>query len=360
MSLNYEQFASELSTDIPRLPLPRARVIVNRALGKIYSRHPWSFLRKAGFLVNPPTISTGSVGLVQFSRVVTVDATAKTAFDGLGLNPPITRRQIRVSSGPPYCIAAYDPDGITSPQSWNTSGQAALLLDVAYQEETSPLAPFTLLRAYFSPPLDSDGRLNFSYFVRIRDIQDGYNLKIREVNQTQINSADPQRSLGSGTQTPLHVVEAYHRLVADPNDSTLAPLFDEPLFELWPWPNSEKAFYCEYQQKGRELVNDTDTLPSGIPDSLLQMGLLLEACRWIDLNRQYEELKNINTGQIKRELLDPSNEDGYIYQLNRSVKLDNDKMGDNWLPAYGEVGQGSPQVGSNFAFNHAIFGGYEM
>lgn len=138
MPRTFADFWNNLMGDIPALDQFRAQDFINYAWRDIREARRWSFLTAESSFDIPDEIADGTASVAMFSDVVVGDATARAVWDALGLNIPITDRQFRVGSGPLYQIIAYDVDGDSTANTWNTTGApGALRLDREYKESSS-------------------------------------------------------------------------------------------------------------------------------------------------------------------------------------------------------------------------------
>lgn len=260
--------------DVPGLDFKKAQDCINYAWRDIREARRWSFLSSETSIDIPDKIVAGTASVTQFSDVVVGNATAKTAWDALTLNLPITYRQFRVGSGPLYQIIAYDSVGDSTTNPWNTNGDAgALRLERTYKEATDATETYQIYRAYFAMPAD------FLAFTQIKDIQNGRNLNLDLTRSDLDNWKDPQR-LSFGY--PSYVAA----WTGDPNNSGL------PRFELWPHMFTAYSYVVRYERLGADFASDTESLPQIIPESLLLERALVYACKWANDNRgRYEPLK---------------------------------------------------------------------
>jgi hypothetical protein len=223
-----------------------AQRFVNRALSDIYRARNWSFLIDTGFFQCPVSVTTGTITVTQFSRVVEPNGAAATAWGSLGLTIPVTQRQIRVGDGPLYSVSEHD---IAGTESWNTNAVAgAVLLETAYQESTAAGSSYEMYRAYHRPP-----STDFLRLVSVVDRDQNMRLRLHATRE-ELDVRDPQRN-ESGTPECVATFKV---------DSS-----GYPLFELHPHVKTAKSFPVTYLKSGAALSDDTDTPYAGIPDEVI-------------------------------------------------------------------------------------------
>jgi hypothetical protein len=255
MPSTYDQLWNELLAHLPQLPALLAQKLINRAWRDIRDHRHWSFLMAEGWLYSPPSLSTGTANVTQFSQSVILDATASAALAGLP-NPAITLRQFRVSGGPIYSITAAD---------FSTPTAVVLTLDRIYVESTNTAAAYTITRIFYGPPLNAVG-VEVTDFLRYRRVYDpvsAYSL-VLNVAAEELDNSDPQRA-SSGQP---------YVLATRRSDSN-----NQPVYEMWPSPNFERGYLVVYQRRGVDLVSG-DSLPPVITDDLILERALFRGCQW--------------------------------------------------------------------------------
>jgi hypothetical protein len=260
---------NELVGQIPGLSPLLAQKFINRAYEAIRESRHWSFQMAEGILFAPNVISTGSVSVTQFSATFTMNAAAITALNLLA-NPVITKRQLRISGGPIYSIATYtDATGVGT-------------FDRLYRETTNAAAEYDISRIYYGTPLNGAGT-EVTDFLRYRSIvnfNSSYRLHLNWTKE-QLDMFDPQRT-SSGDPYVL----ASHKA-----DSS-----NQPVWELWPSPQSELTFLCSYQRRGVDFtVAGNESAPSAIGEDLIIEKALELGCDWANKNQgRLKELKGTN------------------------------------------------------------------
>jgi len=238
---------NELLAHVPSLSPFLAQRFVNRAWRELRQRKSWSFLLKEGFLIVPAKITAGTVSATQFSTTITPDATAIAALNAAGTNPPLGRRQFRLSAGERiYNISTWDG--------------ATLVLEEPYQEATVSGSSYQVLSVYFRPPSD-----DFTRFISVRDLVTNYHIRLH-YTQEEINRIDPQRNTEGD---PLYVVS--YKTDTD----------NIPMFELWPTPSVARSYQVLYQGRGSDMVASSE-FPPVIPEQLVLERAKYHAYQWAE------------------------------------------------------------------------------
>jgi len=341
---NYRDFYKALAGDVPKLSEPKAQQLINDALRQIYNSHLWGFLFEQSYILIPDQLKSGTMNVQKGSKQVVPDATAKTAINAFGLTPPITDCQLRVGSGQPYEIDAWDGTN--------------LILSQPYREATNASTAYNIYRAYFSPPLSTDFSgtpvLDFKRFRFIHNRIPGYTpLKMRQ--QPDLNQADPQRKSFSD---PYWYAPFRYRQFRTQADLTL--IKDKtPLYEFWPHPTASRNLFCIYERRGLSLSDDSDELPFVLSSDLLMSLARFKAYEWADAHKgEFKELQPVNWSNKRRELIDPSNRGSYLYLLGQAIKLDREVFLTSDLGNYYKELYMSNYPGGNYYQNHSVAGGY--
>ncbi len=298
MSGTYLDFYREVSGTIPRANDFLAQRWVNRGLSSIYRTRFWSFLRGFGYIQVPGQVATGTFTTTLDSAVVTADAAATTALTGL-TNPAITSRQIRFAGGPLYNIASFIG--------------SALTLDRIYGEGNATGLSYQVYQAYYGPPYTGTNAAPTTDFVRYLSVLD---------------PIQPQKLMLNKTREWLDLVDQKRTNVGQPSThlcSFVAETADTaglPTFEIWPHPLTQRVLICIFARKGLPLVNDTDTIPNIIPESLLLSRALWHGYAWAMANTaKYPELRTNVWPQMRKEALME-----YEMELARVQRIDDDVM----------------------------------
>lgn len=254
----FQDLAGELVGSVPRIDYLKARQLVNRAWREIRDSRPWTFLLAETTLDCPSQIATGTVSVSQFSKLVTADATAKVVLDVVGLNIPLSDRQFRIAGSTQiYNITNYD----------DVTG--IITLDRNFAEPDNSASAYLIFRCYYKAPTD------FLRWLSIRDIQNGYSLRLHGLRQ-ELDRKDPMRT---ATGNPVQIFS----YKADANGV--------PIYEMWPSPSTAQNYNAIYQRRGIDLI-DGDSLPVSIPDELVAQRVLYYGAQWALMNAgRFPELR---------------------------------------------------------------------
>lgn len=229
---------------------------VSQAWREIQAERQWSFLQADGAVVCPAQVTAGSVSITQYSATVTCNATASAALLAIGATtssdaftpPALTNMQIRFGgtgnasfSGQIYNIASVDDSVPTA---------VVLTLDRVVVQPTNATSGYQCYRCYVKPPVDDF--LSWQSFV---DMTNGWALRLN-LTATYFDRMDPQRQ----SQGQAYAVGSF---LGNPE------LQPRPQYELWPAPTSGQTFYVRYRRMGSVFLNQTDSQPPIIPDSLI-------------------------------------------------------------------------------------------
>ena len=287
----------------------------------------WSFLLGQEYWLAPASITfTASLGVTQFSNIVTLNHTSLLLIGGLN-NPPITDRQIRFSpqGGPIYEIEGTDviqvsdgaialgTDDLTSVSGPFDSTHVGRLIVVAgagsggsdlqstilafvsptqvqlannaltgvtnalttwgstitlarvFTEVTNATANALLYRVYFSPLTTDFHRLD-----HLMDSITGYEFGWQIWPIDDLNRMDPTRS---------SVTEPYELFLHH-----FDPVTGLPVYEMWPGPTVQRAYEVTFWKLGTAFANDSDSLPPQIPMELLMLRARIFAYEWAEVN----------------------------------------------------------------------------
>ena len=306
----------ELQGSVSGIDAAQARTLVQEAWADVRRLGGWSFqFGETGFTI-PSAISTGSVTL-QYGTVILQlgspyvigDAAATSAWNTPGIGSQfgslITQRQFRAGgtsgAGTIYDIVAYD-DG-------QTVGVG-----------NYPFATITLNRPFSDPLTSMDGTpvpsqhymiyqpyivaptKGFRRWLSVYDIANSGWLFTRG-DRREIGLDDPQRQIFSNPD----------RLLALGTDTRAgSSTAGWQRYELWPGPENQYLYQAWYLHFGPDLVNLTDELPVGIPESLVKARARVRCYENAEANKDaanprgagadYRFLMGAAEGQYKSEL----------------------------------------------------------
>lgn len=244
---------------VPTLPTPLAKTLVNRAWADVKRQNLWSFqLYDGPNWITPPTITAGTVTVVQGSDTVTFDATAAAALNaGSTTYSLITQRQFRLALNTIYNITAWD-------------GVSVATLDRPYGESSATAQNYTVYQCYYAAPYE-DHRL----FISVRNMQQFIDLLL-DKTQEQLNQLDPQRSW---YYFPTDVV-FYQR-----DSRTTSVTYKKPLYELWGAPQTAFTYQLYGIRDGADLVNNSDELPYAVGEDAVIARAKFYAYEWAEANK---------------------------------------------------------------------------
>jgi hypothetical protein len=325
---NFLTYSNRLRQYVAALSPEQASDYINEAWRDIRdSDDEWSFLHRTEYWLAPDGITiSGGVGVTLNSATVDLSVTAVGLLAGLN-NPSLTVRQIRFSpsGGPIYSIASTDveqvTDGnitassttlqcltsapfdvamvgysiivvgagvdgadlettiasftstteveLTDAASTTVTGEtvsfgSTLTLDRLFREETNSAATAVIRRMYYTAEGDV-ARLDCVYDPFI-----GYELMWDIGTAEELNRIDPTRS----------AVGLPYRLYFREYDTTS----NLPVYEMWPTPQSYRAYTVQYWARGDVFTEDDDALPPQIPEELLMIRARLLAYEWAMTN----------------------------------------------------------------------------
>jgi hypothetical protein len=226
----FSQLWRELLGQVKQLDVFAAQKFINRAYADICQAHSWSFLQAVGYIAAVDEITTGTVSVTEGVTAIQFDVDAAAVLDAVGVNVPVTQRQIRVAGGLPFPLASYTPGG-------------AAVLEQAFQGTTDSAASYSVLRCYYTPPAT-----DFFRFQSVVDPVDEFDIWLH-FTQQELNAMDPSRA---NTGQPCVLAS----LDVDPNGL--------PRYEFWPHPTAARAYQCSYEKRGTDFTSDDDEIPSAL------------------------------------------------------------------------------------------------
>jgi hypothetical protein len=329
-----QDLSAELMGEIPGLSYLFAMKYVNRGISDIRKDYLWSWNIGEGVLICPSLVSTGTVTTTQFSASVVFDPTADAVLQTLVLaNPPLIKRQFRVSGGPVYNILAYD------------SPSRTMTLDRIYTETSVSGSTYQIYRCYYDPP-SQDGTIantDFLRYLTILNPAQGYTLTGRRLYmpREELNRRDPLRS----AQGSPYFAVSYR---PTPNDPTLAGTVNQGQmqYELWPHPTFAVTLLAQYEKNHVDLAPG-DYIPNQLDPSLVKLSAYKYAYRWAASNMgRIPELRGVDWRFLLADALK-----AYAIQLTESKRVDKEVMLNILRPGSGG-GDFMGPIDSNFAQSH--------
>ena len=244
---------NELQGNVSGVDQAYARTLIQEAWEDVRRLGGWSFqFGETGFTV-PGALSTGTVTLQFGSPTVIGDALATAAWATTSqFGSLITQRQFRSGgvsgAGTMYDIIAFD-------------GASTLTLNRPFTDPLTvmtapdPVQKYMIYQPYIAAPVKG-----FRRWLSVFDIANSGWLFTRG-DRREVGLDDPQRQIFSNPSALL-ALGTDTRL----NSSTAG----WQRYELWPGPQNRYLYQAWYLWSGPDLVLPTDTLPYGIPESMVK------------------------------------------------------------------------------------------
>lgn len=264
---------------LPKMNLPLAQTLTNRALEKIYDESIWSFqLQESGWftpgiVASPPltTTSGGTITTLFASNQIVGDAAASAAWAAIPAKFLITNMQIRL---PAYAIYSVIAQAVNTP----SAGLTTLTIDRPWMEPDGADLSYMMYQCYYPAP----GPGKFKRWLAVRDFTNGAYLNWKISTQQDLDSEDPQRTI---FQNPNRVVP--YKIDTRPGSSTLGTM----LFELYPQPLSQLPYALYFVGDPASLSNPTDAVPPPLTDEVTLYRAKQQAYIWCEENKgRYPEL----------------------------------------------------------------------
>lgn len=247
----------ELQGNVAGVDASYAKTLINEAWGDVRRLGGWSWqLQQTGFTV-PGMLSTGTVTLQFGQSTVTGDVNASAAWlTASQYGSLLTQRQFR-SGGVSGAGTMYDIVNM------DTANPAAvvLTLDRPFADPltslTSPVTGqgYSIYQPYITAPVK-----DFRRWLSVYDIANAGWLFVKG-DRREIGLVDPQRQIFSNPD----------RLLAMGTDTRSgSSTAGWQRYELWPGPQNQYLYQAWFVRFGADLVNLTDELPVGIPESMVK------------------------------------------------------------------------------------------
>ncbi len=326
---------------IPGFNRGLAATMINQAFQRIQNDNVWSFQCKTGGWITPPLLggfysglgqnttfdagatflSPGTITVNPFDTVITGDAVATAAWNGVTSRPLITEQQIRVPYYSLYSIIAQGNNGtvayvtVLTPGSGQTPGTYTVPVSdpstgagatvsivveangtvtaqptvltvgsnyttpyITFSEGGTPatfsvslIATLTLDRPWMEPQQISGGYMiyqayyaappGFKRWFNIRDTTNNNPMDFWTYTQIDLANMDAERTV---FDEPLYVVP--YAQDTRPGSAT----YGQMLFELWPHPISVLPYTFGCQCNWPALSLNTDTLPYPLTEELVK------------------------------------------------------------------------------------------
>lgn len=246
----------ELQGAVPDIDAAFAKTLINEAWADVRRLAGWSFQFIQTGMTVPGLLGNGTVTLQFGSPTVTGDANATAAWATASqYGSLLTQRQFRSGgtsgAGTMYNIIGYAVVG----------GFGVLTLDRPFADPlTSLTGPVTEQDYSIYQPYIAGPCKDFERFLSVLDIANSGWLFVRG-DRRMVDKDDPQRQIFANPSRLLALGQDER-----PGSSTAG----WPMFELWPGPQNQYLYQMWGLRFGADLVNLSDTLPVGIPESMVK------------------------------------------------------------------------------------------
>ncbi len=252
---------TQVRGSVPKLPFDYAKVLINRAWRDLRRQNLWSFQLYNSQWIAPPLVNSGTASVTQGSLSVTLNATAKAAF-----NTSISSFSYSTAIQREFRVGAY---GIYQIYAYNSS-TGVITLDRPYGESTSATAAYSIFQNYYAAPY-----ADHLTFISVRDMFNFIDLNI-DKTRAQIDAADPQRTW---YYFPTDVV------FFQDDQNSASSTYKFPLYELWGLPTYNLTWQLYGIRKLTDFTALTDTLPNAIGEDCLISLALSYAYQWAEANK---------------------------------------------------------------------------
>jgi hypothetical protein len=252
-----QDMIGDLQGSVPGMDAAQARTILNEAWADVRRLSGWSFqFGETGFTV-PGQLSTGSVTLTFGSPVVTGNAAASAAWlTASQYGSLLSQRQFRAGgvtgAGTMYDIVSVN---VTVPSA------VTLTLNRPFSDPlTSLVSPVTgqgysIYQPYIVAPVQ-----DFERWLALYDIGNSGWLMTRG-DRRDVGRMDPQRQIFANPDRLLGLGQ---------DERAGSATAGWQRYELWPGPQQQFLYQAWFLRFGSDLVNMGDTLPIGVPESLVK------------------------------------------------------------------------------------------
>jgi hypothetical protein len=264
----------ELQGSVANQDAALAKTLINEAYEDVRRLGGWSWqLAQTGFTV-PGLLGTGLVTLQFGLPTVIGDANASAAWATASqYGSLITQRQFRSGgtsgAGTMYDIIAID---FTAPTA------AIITLDRPFSDPLTSLAgpvvgqKYSIYQPYIVAPCK-----DFSRWLTVYDIANsGWLFTRGDRRAIPGPGSDPQRQIFSNPD----------RLLGLGQDSRVgSSTAGWERYELWPGPQNQYLYQAWFLRLGPDLVNMIDTLPVGIPESMVKAKARVRCYEQAEMNK---------------------------------------------------------------------------
>jgi hypothetical protein len=252
---------SELTDLVPGLSRVRSKRLLNRAWKIVQDSSLWSFQLQQGGFSTPNVSTAGSVTVSLGSNQVIGNAAASAQWTALPFMWSPTTQQFRCQGYSVYSIIAMDttnPNAVVLTLDRNFIDPLPFYTGVAYQ----------MYGAYIPAPV------GFKRWLTVADMFDQWSMDIWTGRRSQ-DLIDPARQVSSNPYRMLPL--GTDRRGA--GTSTPSATLNQQLYEMYPYPTTQIAYQWYAVVEWPYLVNNSDTLPSPIDESVVIQKALTWAYR---------------------------------------------------------------------------------
>jgi hypothetical protein len=261
--MSFASMIGELQANVTGTDAAYAATLINEAWGDVRRLGGWSWqLQETGFTV-PGALSTGTVTLTFGSPYVVGDSDAVAAWTTVGIGSQygslLTQRQFRSGgtsgAGTMYDIIAFD-------------GVSTLTLNRPFSDPLTSLSAAVPTQEYFiyQPYIVAPVK-DFRRWLTVYDIANCGSLNVRGDRKAIPGpGGDPQRQIFTNPGSLLALGQDSRGQGTATPSSTLG----WERYELWPGPQNQFLYQAWFVRHGADLVNLTDELPIGIPESMVK------------------------------------------------------------------------------------------
>lgn len=303
---------NELQGNVTRVDAAYAKTLINEAWGDVRRLGGWSWqLKQTGFTV-PGALSTGTVTLQFGSATVIGDANASAAWATPGIGTQygslLTQRQFRSGgtsgAGTMYDIIAAD---FTDPNA------ATLTLDRPFSDPLTSLSSAVTEQEYFIyQPYIVAPTKNFRRWLSVYDIANSGWLFVKG-DRREVGLSDPQRQIFANPDRLL-------AMGADSRANSSTKGWQR--YELWPGPQNQYLYQAWFVDFGDDLVNLSDELPVGIPESMVKARARYRCYEQSEANKDPQNPRG--AGADYRFLMGAADKQ-YVSELKQARMEDRDK-----------------------------------
>lgn len=298
-----------------KFPPTLAVNLINEALDFIYNEYDWSFLFEETYLKVPKMITTGFVDVTKYSNSVDCSSSLETildAIEGITEEVRIVDRQIIFL------------DGVNQNVIYNIVNYASgnIILDKPYFGETKNNIQFRIFKAFYNAPTifkNGEEITDFKRFKFITDLTETRNLNLDKsiININELGEFIGINSFNNSFGTP-YAFSPYKLDSSGNNLYLMYPIHSDG--------NNDRLYRILYLRKGIDL-NHNDNLPNQISKATVMAAVKIKLYEWCEANKAKDiELQKTNWIQLIALLQSPNNRFGYLSNLDKDIRNDEDNF----------------------------------